>query len=212
MNCKKTQALFGRFLDQGLDPEKAGALMAHMESCPECARKWDQFRLSLGELKNLDRIEPSPDFEARLWRRIHEVEPRPAWREALAAVAAGALWTKMAGAAAAASIVIGGLLVGGVLGPGQAPVPVVEDSSREAVRPLTEEVVDSHRANVDLVGSGDEISNWDWDIPNWARTRSGRLERGFTGIEGMIDTAEVEPEFVIRRVNTSPNSPPRRAF
>ncbi|MCK4546819.1 MAG: zf-HC2 domain-containing protein [Candidatus Eisenbacteria sp.] len=210
MNCKKTRSLFGRFLDQGLEQRKARSLMLHLDSCPECARAWERFRLSLEELKNLERIEPSPAFESELWRRIHTGESESAWRSAWARVESGALWTKMAAAAAAAAIVVGGLLVSGVVGPGRVAVPVVENMDPGATTAPVRGALDFHRADVDLVGNNEALS--DWDIPNWAWTHSGRLERGFMGIEGIIDTAEVEPEFVIRRVSQNYNSPPRRAF
>jgi anti-sigma-K factor RskA len=210
MNCKKAQSWFGSFLDQGLDPKKAEALMAHLRSCSGCAAAWKRFRMNLGALKDLPRIEPSPGFEANLWRRIREEAPEPRWRTLWGTLTEGAVWPRMAGAAAAVSIVFGILLVGGILGPGDSPTraplavdasrnrtsaPAGEDMGMPAIRQVASSATDSGR-----------------DMPDWARVRSGRLERGFSGFEGMVDTAGVEPEFVIRTVSDDPNAPPMRAF
>jgi len=210
MNCRRAQSWFGSFLDQGLDAKRARVLMAHLRSCPEGAKAWERFRASLGALKKLERIEASPNFEADLWRRIHEDVPESGWYRAWQGLTGGALWPKLVGAAAAASVVFGILLVGGVLGPGEGPTrsSVAVDATGEFAAPPVVRNPDS--PSMDLVGSGGAETGW--DVPAWARTRAGRLEREFSGFEGMIDTAGVEPEFVIRRVSHDPNAPPMRAF
>ncbi len=214
MNCRKAQSWFGPFLDQGLAAGKAENLMAHLRSCPGCARAWKRYRTSLGARKDLEKIEPSADFEANLWRRIREDAPESSWRRTWRNLTAGATWPRMAGAAAVASLVIGTLLVGGVLGPDDSPMSpsgapsVAVNWARDSgVQPVVRR---PDSPSMELVGSRSTDS--DWEVPEWARTRSGRLERGFSGFEGMIDTAGVEPEFVIRRVSQDLNSPPIRAF
>lgn|GEM_PF-6135596 len=209
-DCGRAQGWFSPFLDQGLDPKKARVLVAHLRSCRVCAKKWEQFRLSLGGLKTLDRIEPSPDFEEKLWRRIRESEPEPRWGFLRGVMTSGALWPKLAGVAAVAAIVVGVLIAGGVLGPegSRSPYPVAVERSRGSETGSVLLPVNrlASQPAAPLQGAAD------WNSPVWTPPRSGRLERGLSIMDGLPDTAVVDPEFVIRRVRYDPSAPPSRAF
>lgn len=202
MNCRNAQLKFSEFLDQGLDPKKARALVAHLKSCPACAKRWERFRFRLEALRDLERIEPSPEFESRLWRRIRQPEPRPVWRVAAEAIALGSLWPKLAGAAAVASVAVGILLVGGVLGPDEGP----DEPSAVAGKAYP-----AGRGSP-VATQARPVGTEEWEVPRWARSRPARLESAFPVVDELVDTVGVEPEFVIRRVHYDPSAPPSRAF
>lgn len=210
MKCRQAQSCFSEFVDQGLEPRKARALVEHLRSCTECATAWDRFRIGLRALKHLERIEPSPSFEANLWRRIHESKPEGRWANALRALGDGLSWQKLAGAAAVASMILGVLLVGGVIQRGREPGEpslTVGTSSESVSRPV-DGIGDPPVSGLVSTERGIPATS----LPAWAEPRYGRLERGFSALESLVDTLEVEPEFVIRRVDYDPAAPPSRAF
>jgi anti-sigma factor RsiW len=75
MTCTRVRAQLSSYLDGDLSPAASGALSAHLETCPACARHLESLRAALGMLADLPRISPSEGIAARVFDRL-EVETR----------------------------------------------------------------------------------------------------------------------------------------
>src|SRR6185295_5295342 len=75
MTCTRVRAQLSSYLDGDLSPAASGALSAHLETCPSCARHLESLRAALGMLADLPRISPSEGIAARVFDRL-EVETR----------------------------------------------------------------------------------------------------------------------------------------
>lgn len=90
MACDEYKELLSAFLDGELLAEERTRAEAHLETCPECRRLFDELRAVDTHLAVLPRITASPDFGPRLGKRIRRpriVTFRPAARIAWAAAA-----------------------------------------------------------------------------------------------------------------------------
>ena len=70
-DCERFRPELSAHLDGELDPDLARALGVHLGGCGECTRRLEGLAALDAELRALPRIEASPQFEARLWSRIH---------------------------------------------------------------------------------------------------------------------------------------------
>jgi len=102
MDCREFRNKHVAFVDDVLPAIEMRAMHQHRVVCPRCSRHDTAIRRSLLLVRNLPPIEPSPDFVARLNRRLEQLgpsarteiaAPRPylASIGAFAAIAAGAL-------------------------------------------------------------------------------------------------------------------------
>ncbi len=72
MNCKRAQEAISRFLDEQLEPTAQSDLNRHLENCDECSTYLEDLREGLTALRNLPLVEPSPNFEWNLKRRMQD--------------------------------------------------------------------------------------------------------------------------------------------
>lgn len=126
MRCRECELLLWAFIDGELPTAQRQLVAAHLESCPQCSRAYEQLRafpLQIGELHSAT---PPLDFSARLMERISLLPP-PAQLAAQQERMRPALWSGPTGmivafSAAAAAILLGLIstsalaLAGGPLG------------------------------------------------------------------------------------------------
>lgn len=70
MKCDHAKDLFLSYHDGELTGDELTALEAHLSSCEACAAEWDAYRLTLGEVSGMFRVEPSEDFTQRVKQAI----------------------------------------------------------------------------------------------------------------------------------------------
>ncbi|HEY8468108.1 MAG TPA: hypothetical protein VIL18_00630 [Longimicrobiales bacterium] len=70
MTCQEFLARYSDYLDELVDPLEAVQWRRHIEECVACGRYDRVMRQGLELVRTLPRIEPSPDFAARLQHRL----------------------------------------------------------------------------------------------------------------------------------------------
>ncbi len=75
MTCPRVRSQLSSYLDGDLGPVASGALGAHLDACPACARHLESLRAALGMLADLPRLSPSEGIAPRVFDRL-EVETR----------------------------------------------------------------------------------------------------------------------------------------
>jgi anti-sigma factor RsiW len=75
MKCARIRSRLSLYLDGDLAPAAAGAVTAHLESCPACARHLDSLQSALASLASLPVLAPAEGIAARVFDRL-EVESR----------------------------------------------------------------------------------------------------------------------------------------
>ncbi len=77
MNCKELEELLSGYIEGTLNQAVAEEVEAHLAGCSRCREKMHQMRALVGRLKDLEMVEPSAGFEARLWGQLRrESSPR----------------------------------------------------------------------------------------------------------------------------------------
>lgn len=79
MNCRKFEKQMQDYVDQALQETEAAEMKGHVSSCPLCdnrLRQWLWISESIGLMPT---VEPQPDLEAVLRRRLKAGEPAPSW-------------------------------------------------------------------------------------------------------------------------------------
>jgi hypothetical protein len=74
MDCKRAERFLLRSYDTPLGPEEEGQLQEHLQGCPLCGRKDQEYRTVLGLLRPGSIPEPLPYFRERLLAKIEEKE------------------------------------------------------------------------------------------------------------------------------------------
>ena len=74
MRCSEFRDLHCSFIDDTLAGVELVRMQRHIAECPPCAAHDAKVRRSLMVLRSLPPIEPSPDFGARLDRRLRECQ------------------------------------------------------------------------------------------------------------------------------------------
>lgn len=77
MDCREFHEQHFAFVDDTLAGIELVRMQQHILECENCARQDTMVRRSLLLFRNLPRIEPSPDFSARLNARIRELKAEP---------------------------------------------------------------------------------------------------------------------------------------
>jgi putative zinc finger protein len=75
MDCREFRENHVGFVDDVLPAVEMEAMRRHVQSCLRCARHDTAVRRGLLLVRNLPRIEPSPDFMERLSDRIAQLQP-----------------------------------------------------------------------------------------------------------------------------------------
>ncbi len=70
MECKDAKELFIGYQDGDLDPKTKKAFEAHLESCPECKKEWEDYKKTLEEVSGLYHLAPSDDFVSKVKQTI----------------------------------------------------------------------------------------------------------------------------------------------
>ncbi len=79
MNCKDIEQHIDNYLDGQLDQHMNSVFQQHLVECTSCARKVRQMKTLLTDLQALPVVQPSADFEKRVFaevRRHHQVQGR----------------------------------------------------------------------------------------------------------------------------------------
>jgi len=76
MKCKKIRRKLVAYLDGELDEKQKLLVKRHLLECTECEKEADLLSKTSYFLKNLQRLMPSEDFEANLWKKIYFVEKK----------------------------------------------------------------------------------------------------------------------------------------
>jgi hypothetical protein len=84
MDCREFREKHVGFVDDILPAIDMEAMQRHLQACPRCSRHDTTVRRGLLIVHNLPRIEPSPDFMARLNERLGELERASITAEGLA--------------------------------------------------------------------------------------------------------------------------------
>ena len=92
MNCPKVTQQLEDYLDGALDEATRDSIRCHLEECPDCRERLSREQEFRDHLKSLPVPSPSPNFEERVFQRVHT----PGYRSrsvpsALLKVAAGIL-------------------------------------------------------------------------------------------------------------------------
>lgn len=74
MDCREFHDNHFAFIDDTLSGIELVAMQRHIAECTDCAKHDAVIRRSLLLFRNLPRIEPSPDFGARLNARLKEIK------------------------------------------------------------------------------------------------------------------------------------------
>jgi anti-sigma factor RsiW len=74
MNCKQAVKFLLRSFDGRLGADDSRLLKSHLQGCPGCRDKADEYRLILGHLKPEAAPQPLPYFEQRLLAKLKERE------------------------------------------------------------------------------------------------------------------------------------------
>jgi anti-sigma factor RsiW len=125
MACEKQMSALISEAAGTLSKTERGALERHVEGCPQCHDTLVKQRALWRALDELPAIEPSEDFDRRLYARIAEEERRPWWSAAVRAFPPFRI-RSAAPAAAACIALCGALLL-------HAPAPVAPP---EQVQPV----------------------------------------------------------------------------
>ena len=73
MTCRNMQALISPWLDGEMEPAAEQSLADHLAQCARCRGRADAMRDMRGGFQRLPLIEPSHDFDARVWIRIEQL-------------------------------------------------------------------------------------------------------------------------------------------
>ena len=113
MNCKKFRKQYVQLLDADIGAAIDPDLAAHLETCPKCARFYEEMLRSLTALQPARKITASPQFKEQIMNRIDKTDQTRNRKPARLATL-HIKWWKPAFAAGAVAIVVVVLLLTGV--------------------------------------------------------------------------------------------------
>jgi anti-sigma factor RsiW len=94
MDCKKAERLLLQSLDERLASEEAALLQGHLQGCPSCRKKGEEYRTIIRLVRPQSAPEPLPYFKERFLARLREKEKS----------SAALIWVKWAHRAVAFSL------------------------------------------------------------------------------------------------------------
>jgi anti-sigma factor RsiW len=81
MNCRYVQSRLAAYLDRELSPNERAAVRAHLSECAACQSDFAEAERIKNTIASLSSIEPSEQFERRLFEAVHSAAPKSAARE-----------------------------------------------------------------------------------------------------------------------------------
>jgi predicted anti-sigma-YlaC factor YlaD len=75
MDCREVREHLVAYLDGELAPPFGRVVSSHLDGCPACREEARLLKESWALMDVLDDVQPSEDFEDRLWRKIDELAP-----------------------------------------------------------------------------------------------------------------------------------------
>ena len=86
MTCKTIRDLLWGLCEGSLDEDTARSVAEHLDACMDCSKARSQIEAALVAMRSMPEVEPSADFQARLWQRIDAWEQKRhgLWRGILA--------------------------------------------------------------------------------------------------------------------------------
>ena len=83
MNCKRAENLLVRSFDGPLPPGQGDALLGHLEACPACRKRSEEYNLIREALRAFPPAQPRPFFWERLNAKLPAAESSPRARPVL---------------------------------------------------------------------------------------------------------------------------------
>lgn len=83
MNCKELEELSSNYIEGTLNQAAKEEVEAHLEVCIRCRDRLQRMRALMGRLNDLEMVEPSSGFEARLWSQLRRKSPKGGYRRVL---------------------------------------------------------------------------------------------------------------------------------
>jgi predicted anti-sigma-YlaC factor YlaD len=74
MDCKKAEQLLLQSLDERLSLEETALLQGHLQGCPSCRKKREEYRTIIRLVRPQSAPEPLPYFKERFLARLREKE------------------------------------------------------------------------------------------------------------------------------------------
>lgn len=147
MRCKKAEKYLSMALDGRLSSKKSDALGQHLNTCPECRRKKEEYRSMLNCMQSSEFPAPSPYFITQLKPRLCQI-----YRPEI-------LWKKWALRAVPVSLLTIILLAAVIVFAPPSPNPELSQSEIllhnqnpfEETRPLLEEELGAESANMRII-------------------------------------------------------------
>jgi len=136
--CAKCRGLMAEALYGDLSTKDEAAFAAHLEACPACASEYEAMTETRKILDMRERRDPGPDFWEGYWDRLEKrpdakpaSSPRPVRGRALRHFALFPAWAYRA--AAAAALLVAGILIGRTLL--RPPAPRIARTMPSAIAP-----------------------------------------------------------------------------
>jgi hypothetical protein len=78
LKCSKIQKNLNGYLSGELSEREKEQIKSHLKECPECSQEVTALEDLNKKIDQLDELAPTPEFEARFWRKVEEAEkPKP---------------------------------------------------------------------------------------------------------------------------------------
>lgn len=129
MNCSDFESRLSDFIDGDITASVRKQFLRHKEDCPECDELLRDFKAAVVAIHSLPPKKTSPDFNQRLFERIHGLEEQSFWQKILG-VMPGNIIPRYAVAMAFATLII--LLGTRAMQDGNV---IITESSRSALPP-----------------------------------------------------------------------------
>lgn len=74
ISCEEAKQLLPLFVDNMTDKQESDAVCEHLNECAECRREYDFYKSIIGVTASMPSVEPSPDFNERLHKKLLEAK------------------------------------------------------------------------------------------------------------------------------------------
>ncbi|MDO8683300.1 MAG: anti-sigma factor [Armatimonadota bacterium] len=109
MNCHRLSNLLSAYIDGELTGVEMIEIRNHLDGCPACQEYLDYLRATKRMVGRLRTAQPAPDFAARIYAGLDQVEPYSLWRRWTAVWNSG--FQRLSPAVAVLGVVVFGMLV-----------------------------------------------------------------------------------------------------
>ena len=103
MNCRNVRKQLVELLDIAPDPATQAEVLAHLQTCPQCSKEFEQLKRTMGAVQPAQRVGASPRFEETVMSRIIEMNKG---RNVGASRAAARSWKPILAASVAVALIM----------------------------------------------------------------------------------------------------------